>query len=211
MKNQKKCQLFAAVELIVIIVIVVGLLAVVMFFCAKNAANEKKQRYNCQMNFKQIAQAFANYTASEDSHYPVYSDNYGTDYKKGSRALAILLKTGELTDFSVFICPSTKMSPAKSVDSFVGHTSYAYVPGLDKFSASADSGIMADGHGYSKKPNHEMFGHILFADGHVGINLGTKARNWIEKANWKKAQRNVDESWLETRTEERYQIGPRIN
>ena len=36
MKNQKKCQLFAAVELIVIIVIVVGLLAVVMFFCAKN-------------------------------------------------------------------------------------------------------------------------------------------------------------------------------
>ena len=174
---------------------------------------EDSRRVSCSANLKLFGHAIANYTCVEDLR-PTYHG--GTEY--GTKALELLITSGELTDLNVYIiCPSSNLKPA-SGSSLEGHVSYAYIPGLDA-TAGADSGIMADGHTDPRKPNHEMYGNILFGDGHVAPSTGTSSKNWIKSANWRtttvadwggRTRIIVDESWLETRTDKSFQIGPRI-
>ena len=194
--------------------VVIAIIAILagMLLPALNSAREKARRVNCTGNLKQFGQAFANYTSAGENLRPTYYG--GTEY--GTKALELLITSGELTDLNVYICPSSNLKPA-SGSSLEGHVSYAYIPGLE-FSAGADSGIMADGHTDPRKPNHKMYGNILFGDGHAAPSIGTSSKNWIKSANWMTTTASdwggprviIDESWLETRTDKSFQIGPRI-
>ena len=220
-KSKIKRQMFTMGELMLIVGIVVIFLAVgIGLAVVKNGVGgplgklrENSRRVNCTGNLKQFGQAFANYTSAGENLRPTYHG--GTEY--GTKALELLITSGERTDLNVYICPSSNLKPA-SGSSLEGHVSYAYIPGLDAF-AGADSGIMADGHTDPRKPNHKMYGNILFGDGHVAPSTGTSSKNWIKSANWRtttvadwggRTRIIVDESWLETRTDKSFQIGPRI-
>ena len=215
MKRSKR-SMFTFVELTVIVGVVVLMGIVIFAICSLPAAREKSRRVNCSENLRQFGQAFANYTAAGENFRPIASEGGRVLFGEGTKALELLITSGELTDFSNYVCPSSETKQAQGGSSLYGHVSYAYIPGLDS-ATGADSGIMADGHTDPENPNHKMYGNILFGDGHVAGSTGTSAKNWIQNANWvSRTYRDhwtyfeIDESWLETRTDKRFQIGPRI-
>ena len=211
-KSKIKRQMFTMGELMLIVGIVVIFLAVgIGLAVVKNGvggplgkARERARRLNCQGNLKQFGQAFANYTSAGENFRPTYHG--GTEY--GTKALELLITSGELTDPNVYTCPSSNLKPA-SGSSLEGHVSYAYIPGLDA-TAGADSGIMADGYISTSTLNHTMYGNILFGDGHVAGSTGTTSKNWIQAANWKDVANGVDTTWTAAGTDEDEQVGPLI-
>ena len=212
-KSKIKRQMFTMGELMLIVGIVVIFLAVGIGLAVVKGgggplgkAREDARRVNCTGNLKQFGQAFANYTSAGENFRPTYHG--GTEY--GTKALEILITSGELTDLSVYICPSSNLKPA-SGSSLEGHVSYAYIPGLDAI-AGADSGIMADGYiTGSSTYNHTMYGNILFGDGHVAGSTGTTSKNWINSANWVETTQAVGETWKKkTSAAEKDQVGPAI-
>ena len=202
--------------------VVIAIIAILagMLLPALNSAREKARRVNCTGNLKQFGQAFANYTSAGENLRPMYKtgSNDGEGYSGGTSALALLIESKELTDYKVYVCPSsTTATGSKSstwaeiigTDGLAGHVSYAYIPGLDA-TAGADSGIMADGHIDTNTLNHTMYGNILFGDGHVAGSTGTTSKNWIQAANWKDVANGVDTTWTAAGTDEDEQIGPKI-
>ena len=204
--------------------VVIAIIAILagMLLPALNSAREKARRVNCTGNLKQFGQAFANYTSAGENLRPTSTaGTTAVDYSKGTSALGLLIVSGELTDYGVYVCPSstTKKGAAPSGGATLANTglncanatdatvSYAYIPGLDA-TAGADSGIMADGYiTGSSTYNHTMYGNILFGDGHVAGSTGTTSKNWIQSANWKVATQGVHSDWLVTTTTETTQKG----
>ena len=196
-----------------------------MLLPALNSAREKARRVNCTGNLKQFGQAFANYTSAGENLRPTSTaGTTAVDYSAGTSALGLLIVSGELTDYGVYVCPSstTKKGSAPSGGATLANTglncanatdatvSYAYIPGLDA-TAGADSGIMADGYiSGSSTYNHTMYGNILFGDGHVAGSTGTSSKNWIQAANWKQVANGVDTTWTAAGTDEDEQVGPLI-
>ena len=161
-----------------------------MLLPALNSAREKARRISCVSNLKQIGTAFSLYTNAGEQLLPIHTAAGTTN---GTSALALLIYTGNLTDYKVYVCPSsttpTGTTPtaanagiADYAANLTGHVSYAYIPGLDATSPG-DSGVAADGR-TGTNPNHTDYGNILFADGHVTPSTGTTSVNWINKANW---------------------------
>ena len=205
--------------------VVIAIIAILagMLLPALNSAREKARRVNCTGNLKQFGQAFANYTSAGENLRPTSTaGTNAVDYSKGTSALGLLIVSGELTDYGVYVCPSsttkkgsapatltptsTGLNCANTTDATV---SYAYIPGLDA-TAGADSGIMADGYiTGSSTYNHTMYGNILFGDGHVAGSTGTTSKNWIQSANWKKADTvpGVHADWVVTDPAEGKQTG----
>ena len=148
------------------------------------------------------------YTNAGEQLLPISGDGSGERQKdKGTSALDLLRQSGNLTDYKVYICPSsTDKAEGSTKPLSIGTVSYAYIPGLDATSPG-DSGVAADG--YESKTsgvvyNHDKFGNILYADGHVTPSTGTTSSNWISKANWlvkvedDNAPIAVDGTWLST-------------
>ncbi|MBQ7403423.1 MAG: DUF1559 domain-containing protein, partial [Lentisphaeria bacterium] len=207
--------------------VVIAIIAILagMLLPALNSAREKARRVNCTGNLKQFGQAFANYTSAGENLRPTSTaGTTAVDYSAGTSALGLLIVSGELTDYGVYVCPSstTKKGAAPSGGATLANTglncanatdatvSYAYIPGLDA-TAGADSGIMADGYiSGSSTYNHTMYGNILFGDGHVAGSTGTTSKNWIQSANWKVATQGVHADWLVTTTTEATQKGVEI-
>ena len=165
-----------------------------MLLPALNSAREKARRANCQGNLKQIGTALKSYSISENL-LPIYGANGTTN---GTSALALLIQAGELTDFKVFVCPSSTTAAGSAptdlkviegatgvAAALIGHVSYAYIPGIDS-AAGSGSGIAADGWKAEGTYNHTEFGNIMFGDGSVRASVGTANKYWINDANWLK-------------------------
>ena len=97
-----------------------------------------------------------------------------------------LRSEGHLTDYKVYVCPSSTASAGDGTETLDydsnKNLTYGYVYISPQYSsASAVSADMySDGNTASMKSNHEEFGNLLYADGHVA---GKAHKDWYSKEN----------------------------
>ncbi len=189
----KKAENFTLIELLVVIGII-GILAA-MLMPALSKAKEKANQADCVNNMKQIGVTLMMYSNDFHNQFTVgigcTPDSNGPYHN--SSALANLLYTDYIQSAKPFICRSTKHTAvgndeysklASNNDSADGknatdkYCSYLYVGGLSSTEVNADYGIARD-----KNKNHKNSGNVLWGDGHVSTESGTKTIEWNTKDN----------------------------
>lgn len=144
-------------------------------------ASESGRRASCSNNLKQIGNALFYYKESNNSLFPhgtlvngkvVTNDKYGAE-----NAMEILRSLGHLTDHKVYVCPSSEFSSGKDNEPLAYNKNlaygYVYVP-EDNPNVAISADLTGDNID-SGEANHDNFGNLLYADGHV---RGFVAKKW---------------------------------
>lgn len=115
-----------------------------------DVAREKARRISCASNLKCIKLALQQYAMDHTDNFPPANGAAGLEY---------LRKYDYLTDYSIFICPSTKTTRGKDNQPLTEDiVDYVYVGGLTSKS-EPNYPIL-----YDKDDNHKDFSNVIFVD-----------------------------------------------
>lgn len=206
MKRRKD---FTLVELVIVIAIFT-VLGVMFSGCVLSTARERAHRQSCICNLKQIGVALRMYSNDFDGKLPngpasagnvndvLGEEDFYTAYGRAG-GFELLRQNGYLSDYLVYVCPSTGVKSGKGGDGLSwsnkgsgsgrANVTYAYQAGFRDGDSSdfgrPESGVCADLTGDAGvdandgKPNHKKFGSILYLDGHV---RGFDGPGWFSPA-----------------------------
>ncbi len=132
---------------------------------ALNSVHHTPKVIRCASHLKQIGLAMKQYAMDNKDWFP---------NKDGAAGLEQLRSNGYLTDYKVYVCPSTTDEPGSGDQALTEENiSYVYRGGLKESGEDSQKPLVWD-----KPTNHKKFGNILYVDGHVS---GITASNWFEK------------------------------
>ena len=97
-----------------------------------------------------------------------------------------LRSEGHLTDYKVYVCPSSTASAGDGTETLDYDTNknltygYVYISPQYSSASAVSADMYSDGNAADMKSNHEEFGNLLYADGHVA---GKAHKEWYSKEN----------------------------
>jgi len=151
----------------VIVLVLAGLILIGMFLPAigGHGCREKARRISCASNLKQIGLAMKQYAMDYKDWFPD---------KDGAAGFEQLRSTEYLSDYKVYVCPSTTYTAGSGDQPLTEDmVSYEYKGGLREGNGDEDKPLV-----WEKPTNHQKFGNILYLDGHVS---GISGADWFEK------------------------------
>ena len=170
-KHNDASSLKLSISLFLINVFCYSLFSFFVYFAFYLSEGQRmSRRIACYSNLKSIGLVLKQYAIDHDGWLPD---------KPGAEGLEQLRSNDYLTDYGVYLCPTTITQKGKENQPLSNeNVDYIYRSGL-KYPP-------IDGKGSSKIPvlwdkpnNHNGYGNVLFLDGHA---KGFKGANWMEQA-----------------------------